>query len=408
MVQTAPLKHGSAMTTDPDLLRIINDTLSAAGTAFSQGHLPRTADSPDIWEISRLLREAMDTHPEFAGPASRFFLGKQLAFFNQHQAVNLLRVALTRGPDGALAWYRTIRAVRRTPMRVVGEVYGLLVQEPYRFSNGVTLMPVSALPDSPNSAMLKQRAFFGMHMDFPAAVMFEVSDVEGEDGHDGGHARFQEITATLRWTIDAFVLADDVAPTVSVVWQEFADPEFHPAEFGRIWMGSQHEGRLPNHPIQVTPEMTEWVERYLTLHENVANACRVPIQRLNLARRRFAPGDKAIDGSVCLEALLSGNARGELTHRLSVRTALLLGRTLEDRIAIAERVRKFYSLRSDVVHGSAPKKEAANRQVTEDGLALCVSVLRAVVMSGEVPKPEEWELSGGPPWNLFSPAATQD
>lgn len=172
--------------------------------------------------------------------------------------------------------------------------------------------------------------------------------------------------------------------------------------------GSQHEGRLPHHPFQVTPEMTEWVERYLSLHEAVANACRVPIQRLNLARRRFAQSDKAIDGSICLEALLSGKVRGELTHRLSVRTALLLGQTLEDRSVIAERVRKFYSLRSDAVHGSAPKKEAANRQVTEDGLAICARVLRAVVMSGEVPKPEEWELSGGPPWNLFSLAATQD
>lgn len=395
------------MTTDADLLRIITDILPAAGAAFAQAHLRRTADSPDIWEIARPLHQAMDAHPEWAKPYSRFFLGKQLAFFNHHQAVNLLQVALARGPEGSLVWYRGIRAVRRTPMRVVGQVHGLLVKEPHQFSNGVTLMPVSALPESPNSTMLKQPIFLGMRMDFPAAVTFEVGDVEGEDLHDGGHAQFQEIAATLRQTIDAFVLADGVAPTVSAVWQEFADPEFHSAEFGRMWTGSQHEGRLPDHPVQVTPEMTEWVERYLALHEGVARACRVPIQRLNLARRRVAPGDKAIDGSVCLEALLSGRARGELTHRLSVRTALLLAQTLEERIAIAERVRKFYGLRSDVVHGSAPKKEAANRQIAEDGLALCVSALRAVVRSGEAPSPEDWELSGGPFWNPFIPAATQ-
>ena len=393
------------MTTDADLLRIITDTLPAAEAAFAQAHLPRTADSPNVWELARPLHEAMDAHPEFSEASSRFFLGKQLAFSNHHQAINLLQVTLTRGPNGALAWYRAVRAVRRTPIRVIGEVYGLLIQEPYRFSNGVTLMPVSALPDSPNSTILKQQpVFFGMRMDFPAAATFEVGDVEGEDGHDKGHARFQEIAATLRRTIDAFVLADSVAPTVSTVWQEFADPEIHPAEFGRTWMGSQHEGRLPDHPAQVTPEMTEWVERYLALHEDAAQACRVPIQRLNLARRRFTPADKAIDGSVCLEALLSGKARGELTHRLAVRTALLLARTADERSAIAKRVRKFYGLRSDVVHGSAANKDVANRQIAEDGLALCVSALRAVVMSGEVPKPEDWELSGGPPWNLFSPA----
>jgi hypothetical protein len=60
-------------------------------------------------------------------------------------------VALSRGPTDAVAWYRAIRAVRRTPMRIISEVYGLLVQEPHKFSDGMILMPRDALSDSPNS-----------------------------------------------------------------------------------------------------------------------------------------------------------------------------------------------------------------------------------------------------------------
>jgi hypothetical protein len=36
--------------------------------------------SPPEWHSP--LREAMDTHPEFAEATSRYFLGKQLMFFN--------------------------------------------------------------------------------------------------------------------------------------------------------------------------------------------------------------------------------------------------------------------------------------------------------------------------------------
>jgi hypothetical protein len=131
-------------------------------------------------------------------------------------------------------------------------------------------------------------------------------------------------------------------------WQEFADPDLNAAEFGASWMSNQGEGRLPIVSENVTDEMLDWVEKYLELPSEVANACDVPLARLNLARRRVGSGDKAIDGSVCLEALLSGRSRGELTHRLSVRVALLLERSLDERQKIAEKVRKFYALRSEV------------------------------------------------------------
>lgn len=365
-----------------------------------------------MWEIAEPLRKAMDDHQEFKEEFERFFIGKQIRFVNRVQASNLLRVVLTRGPNGALAWYRAVRGVRRTRIRIVGEVQGLLVQTPHRFSNGVTLMSASDLPDSPNSRMLKDQKFFGLPKDFTAAVTFELDDVEYEDGGgEKGSAKFQEIAETLRQTVDACVLAGSVAPTVSTLWEEFADPQFHPAEFGRMWTGSQHEGRLPTLPQEVPLEMTGWVERYLALPQPVAEACRIPIQRLNLAHRRLTPGDKAIDGSICLEALLSGEARGELAHRIAVRTALLLEQSLERRLATAKLVKKFYDLRSRSVHGSASKHEnanrqIANRQIAEDGLALCVKALRAIITSREVPQPEHWELSGGPHWNRFIPPAT--
>jgi hypothetical protein len=392
------------MTTDEEIIKLIEQLQEPAANSFHYEYVAREERPKDvlpIWDVAKPLKEAMDAHPEFAEPQSKSFLGKHIGFFNYDQSVNLLRVATREGAIGALAWYRRVLATKCTAMRVVAEVYGLWVHERHTFSNGVTLLPALQLPDSPNSLALKQPMPLRLGIDFPVAVMCELDHVSDED-HEIGHKRFLEILDSMRKMVAAFVLADNAAPTVAAGWQDFADTELQAAEYGRSWMTSLHEGRLPNHPANVTDEMLDWVEKYLQLPPAVANACDVSIARLNLARRRVAPGDKAIDGSVCLEALLSGRSRGELTHKVSVRTALLLGRTLLERQEIAEKVRKFYGLRSDVVHGGASKKEAANREIAEEGLSLCVAALRNVVASGQEPAPDLWELTGGPSWNRYA------
>lgn len=388
------------MTDDADLVGLIDELRPAARLAL-QAEYESAKNAVKIWDVAKPLEQAMDAHPEFAAPSSKFYLGKQLAFFNHHQAVNLLRVALRLESPAALAWYRRVRASKSTSLRVVAEVYGLLVKDACRFSNGVTLLPVDELPDSPYSAALQMPRPLGPGLQFPAAIMLEV-DAAAEDDHKAGHERFLEISQAMRETITALVLSDRAAPTMAAAWVEFKDPDLEAAEFGRGWMTSRHEGRLPDHPENITGEMIEWVERYLGLSPEVKRAVGVPLDRLNLARRRIAPGDKAIDGSVCLEALLSGRSRGELTHRLSLRAALLLANTLAERQGIAKTVRDFYQLRSDVVHGAPAKKAAANREVADNGLRICLDVLKQVIASGAVPEPEVWELTGGPPWNRYA------
>lgn len=386
------------MTTDEDLIELIENLRDAASRSLKNDHLAE--DQPVIWEVAAPLTEAMDKHPEFAQPFNKFFLGKQIGLLNQHQSINLLRYAVRHGATEALAWYRRVWATETTKMRVVGQVFGLFVDKRHRLSNGVTLLPVSHLPDSSNSLLLKQSVNSGLGAHFPAAVMFEVSDVRNEHNSDSSR-RFVEIAQIMRKTITAFVLAGEASPVMAECWQEFVDPDLEAAEYSRSWMRSFDEGQVPSFGMHVTHAGLDWVEKYLQLPADVANACDVPIARLSLANRRVSAGDKAIDGSICLEALLSGRSRGELTHRLSVRLALLLGRSLEERQQIARKARDFYQLRSNVVHGSSPKKEAASHEIARHGISLCLAALRAIVTRAQVPDPELWELTGGPPWNRY-------
>jgi Apea-like HEPN len=393
------------MASDLDLVRVLDEQREVARVAFQFEYASQAATpegTPSVWDISTPVRAAMDAHPDFAQSWERSFLGRHLGFFNHHQAVNLLRVSLNSSGREALEWYRRVQATIRTPMRLVAEIYGLSITETIQLSNGIKLLPIRELRDSPISVYLKQPVFLRPGVNFPAAAMIELGEIEADESLESGHERFLQLAGIIRKTVTAFVLSDRAAPTMAANWLEFVDPEMEAGEFGRTWMTSQHDGRHADFPIQISADMLEWVEMYLNLPLDVANVCDVPLARLNLARRRVSPGDKAIDGSVCLEALLSGKARGELTHRLSVRTALLLGRSLSEREEIAKKVRRFYQLRSDVVHGSMGKEQQANAKVAEEGLSLCLSALQAVIRSREVPQPEIWELTGGPSGNRFS------
>jgi hypothetical protein len=42
----------------------------------------------------------------------------------------------------------------------------------------------------------------------------------------------------------------------------------------------------------------EWVKRYIDLAPEVRPHCDIAIERLNLARRRLSPGNKAIEGAI--------------------------------------------------------------------------------------------------------------
>lgn len=153
---------------------------------------------------------------------------------------------------------------------------------------------------------------------------------------------------------------------------------------------------MPHFAEEIRPEAIEWVDRYLQLTPDVKRICDVALERLNLARRRTSPGNIAIEGAICLEALLSGEDSGDLTYKLKLRAALLLATDLEQRRAIQKTVGDFYKLRSRTVHGDVIKAgDAQLHTCAAKGLEICARVLRKIVERNEKPVPSDWELMGG-------------
>ena len=79
----------------------------------------------------------------------------------------------------------------------------------------------------------------------------------------------------------------------------------------------------------------------------------VSSERRNLGR--FWHEDRLLDLAVALEVLF-GLQGGELTHKLSVRAAHLLGDSGQHRLTVYESVQRLYKERSRIVHGSRPRR----------------------------------------------------
>jgi hypothetical protein len=86
-----------------------------------------------------------------------------------------------------------------------------------------------------------------------------------------------------------------------------------------------------------------------------------------------------------LEALLLNDSKSELTYRLSMRVAYLLGTNDETRKRLFRDVKEFYDLRSTIVHGSQikPKHQSRLEQSNELREIVRIVLLTILALIGE-------------------------
>jgi hypothetical protein len=90
---------------------------------------------------------------------------------------------------------------------------------------------------------------------------------------------------------------------------------------------------------------------------------RLPLRRWESSLLRANLKDQLIDAWISLEALLLPDIRDELKHRAGLRLAELLGKDGLSRQAIYKDAQASYGWRSDIVHGSPPKKPASQQEL---------------------------------------------
>jgi hypothetical protein len=179
------------------------------------------------------------------------------------------------------------------------------------------------------------------------------------------------------------------APVVGAQWWETRDPLARWMRNGYGYGNELHDISTRHHS-KLTPEnyakAQNVVRRYLELPQSERTRLRVPLDRLNRAIRRLEDVDRAIELGVACESIFLGDQssdRGELSFRLRLRVAWLLGKDASERQRLMRLFRDLYAIRSSAVHsGNLPSTIDNPGTILDEGIKAVAEALYVVIVKG--------------------------
>lgn len=103
------------------------------------------------------------------------------------------------------------------------------------------------------------------------------------------------------------------------------------------------------------------IGRYYLDKNKVLSELEFAIRRLNITYSRETPEDQLIDLVIALESALLPTQKDEISYRLSLRAAVLLGGS--DIGRTVQIIKSAYAVRSKVVHSGTPYQQCIAKQV---------------------------------------------
>ena len=152
---------------------------------------------------------------------------------------------------------------------------------------------------------------------------------------------------------------------------------------------------------QAEQAFDDWMTMTTADRDSTAQA----IQRISVSMSRsgmLAESDQVLDIAIALE-ILYRLGHGEIVHKLSTRAAWYLEGTASkrERIKICDTIRKFYKMRSAIVHGRSAKKRVFDREVFVKAFEIAKRTLIKHLSGKSVPDDSVWKTieMGGTPYH---------
>lgn len=297
-----------------------------------------------------------------------------------------------------------------TPATAILAVSGIEVIDPIWISTDIQIVPFDSLPAThPRDALYPpflKHEFLLKHgfMPFdinggyspPKSALLKDTSIFPQTYSKGELATI-DIT-DLYEVCEFLTLLSDATPVPVGSWVELKDNVPCKELLGSSW----------NYPIpdvlstkETALDAVRWKElapvfrSFSGMTQANRDLLRVPIQRINQARRRKKPADKAIDQGIAFEALfLSDRAhKEELSFTLRLRASLLLGNTLEERQSLIALFAAFYNCRSQAVHTGyldevikiSGRGKCNTSELLQETDALCICAIVKIIENGGAP-----------------------
>ncbi|AZG76287.1 HEPN domain-containing protein [Methylocystis rosea] len=301
---------------------------------------------------------------------------------------------------------------RSANFRFVAAIWGLSIEEEVEIAPGLMLLPFDHLPDSEVKRWLVGRAipwplhawystgFFGRP---GAALVRTVTNFPYVGNLEEAMRCIEKLEEDLRAPLYFLQAAVAGQPLAVGAWFEYEDPDLELGE--RVGSFSWF---LP----EVVPSITQLVTVDTVSLKREADLLRdlVPdvrskllrsMERFVLSQCRRNAGDRALDLVLAFETAVSGGKgdNSPVNWRIAVRTAQMLGGTLEQRKETRRVVSQLGGFRNGIVHGGALK--AHEQKELEENLLRSSLIYRQLLRSF-------LSLGTAPDWSALELQPTSD
>ncbi len=352
--------------------------------------------SPELVEpiVTILRREPdlaiFDNHLQQIGNQARRVTFAELAGW-------LVSRARQVGPEAAVLDLN--RYITESSFRVVETclLTGITVSEATEITSNISLVSFEQLPDSPHKQMFTPTFgnAFAMARNHATAALI-CSGIHPRH-HTVGGVPMLSIPSAMGEMNDirrVLTLIGPCAPVVAAFWVG-TDQSVPLGDTATGWSHPvEEEGGIRTPAALAAADLGRLRELYGLLRAASAGHqqhLRVPLERLNRALRRINKTDSAIELGIALEALLLNDLddeRGELTLRLRLRGARLVGQTTDARTRIYRLLEKVYRLRSRAVHSGVVPEDLEGMptsEILQQGYVFTAQAIETIIRLGRNP-----------------------
>jgi Apea-like HEPN len=302
----------------------------------------------------------------------------------------LIRRAARVGPENAVEDLRRYVSSDKYEVEETCLLDGVTIAESIEVADGISLIPFQQLPDSRHKEMFTP-TMWNYRLSHPRAALTCKTLYPKHHGAEmvdliRRQDEFADIVLVL-------TLIGPGCPVVIASWTRALDwvpMSDHAIASSRPFGAGQAKGI-----VDLSTAETEKLRSLYSLFKNLPSDerrhLRVPLDRLNRASRWTDRTTAAIELGIAFEALLLNDLdddRGELSVRLRLRGARLLGKTLDERIKIDRLLRSVYKARSIAVHtGNLPERidGLPTHEILDDGQRLAARAIETILHNGGSP-----------------------
>lgn len=327
------------------------------------------------------------------------------------------RALLTDSPEEAINWLQRVLGTTSAAGTITNALWGAPVEQEIILFDGVKIVPIEALPDSPNKQWITDYSYMDSQLSLMSGLSFtppqsalvvackvEPFIVDPELESRLLHNDYLQTNELIKNITLVLTVVGPRTVISAAQWFTFDEPDLEQTRLfsGRSTQMLEISPSRPNiEPTLNCAEAQEIVRAYLALQSSTQSKVCVALQRLNQSLCRHDVGDRAVELATALEALLGDNSTTEMTHKIKVRSVRLIGGSNEARIRNAAIINKTYSIRSALVHTGRVDasgtdticgERLAVSYIVEQATHICAEVIKIIIRRGSVPDWSKFDI----------------